>query len=64
MTSLLNVLLIPATYRDLYTTGGGLWVDTGDPAETGATQGFTRPLPGTAGKPVVVEGEEAEQDEE
>ena len=49
---LLNVLLIPATYRDLYTTGGGLRVDTGEPAVSSTTQGFTRPLPGV-GKLVV-----------
>ena len=45
---LLNVLFIPATYRDLYTTGGGLRVDTGDAATTGTTTGFTRLLPGVA----------------
>ena len=66
---LLNVLLLPATYRDLYTTGGGLRVDTGEPITTGTTEGFTRPLPGTAaGKPVVPAAEEDEertqQDEE
>ncbi len=42
---LLNVLLLPATYRDLYTTGGGLRLKTGEP--TGSTT-FTRTLPGTA----------------
>jgi polysaccharide export outer membrane protein len=42
---LLTVLLLPASYRDLYTTGGGLRVDTGDPA---AGVDFTRTLPGTA----------------
>ena len=66
---LLNVLLLPATYRDLYTNGGGLRVDTGEPITTGTTEGFTRPLPGTAaGKPVVPAAEEDEergqQDEE
>ena len=66
---LLNVLLLPATYRDLYTAGGGLRVDTCEPISTGTTEGFTRPLPGTAaGKPVVPAAEEDEertqQDEE
>lgn len=42
---LLNVLLLPATYRDLYTTGGGLRLDTGEAA--GAAT-FTRTLPGTS----------------
>ena len=65
---LLNVLL-PATYRDLYTAGGGLRVDTGEPITTGTSEGFTLPLPGTAaGKPVVPAAEEdeerAQQDEE
>jgi polysaccharide export outer membrane protein len=45
---LLNILLLPATYRDLYTTGGGLLLDTGDPPAS--TASFTRTLPGT-GKP-------------
>lgn len=45
---LLTVLLLPASYRDLYTTGGGLRVDTGDPE---GSVDFTRSLPGTAGKP-------------
>ena len=63
---LLNVLLIPATYRDLYTTGGGLRVDTGESAGGGITPGFTQALPGT-GKVVVPPAEEdsgEEQDEE
>ena len=60
---LLNVLLIPATYRDLYTTGGGLRVDTGEPAVSSTTQGFTRPLPGV-GKLVVPPVEEEEEGEE
>ncbi|MEW6749516.1 MAG: polysaccharide biosynthesis/export family protein [Candidatus Latescibacterota bacterium] len=50
---LLEALLLPATFRDLYTTGGGLRMDTGEPP-SGAT-GFTRPLPGT--KPAVEEDE-------
>ncbi len=62
---LLNVLLIPATYRDLYTTGGGLPVDTGDVAVTGTTTGFTRPLPGVGKLAVPVEDEEQrEKDQE
>ncbi len=56
---LLSVLLLPATYRDLYTTGGGLRVDTGEPP-TGTSE-FTRALPGTASaKPVSSEDEEEE----
>ena len=43
---LLNILLLPATYRDLYSTGGGLRIDTGDPPSSSAS--FTRTLPGTA----------------
>jgi polysaccharide export outer membrane protein len=43
---LLNILLLPATYRDLYTTGGGLRLDTGDPPTSAAS--FTRSLIGTA----------------
>ncbi len=60
-----DVLLVPATYRDLYTTGGGLRVDTGEPAVSSTTQGFTRPLPGV-GKLVVppVEEEEAGEDQD
>ena len=66
---LLNVLLLPATYRDLYTTGGALRVDAGAPTITGRTEGFTRPLPGTAAVksvvPVAEEGaERAQQDED
>ena len=59
---LLNVLLAPATSCDLYNTGGGLRVDAGQPITTGMTEGFTRPLPGTAaGKPVVPAAEEDEE---
>ena len=62
---LLNVLLIPATYRDLYTTGGGLRVDTDNAAATGTTTGFTRPLPGVGKLAVPVEDEEQrEKDQE
>ena len=60
---LLNVLLIPATYRDLYTTGGGLRVDTGDAAATGTTTGFTRPLPGVGKLAVPVEDEEQQEED-
>ena len=42
---LLNILLLPATYRDLYTTGGGLRLDTG---ASNGTSTFTGSLPGTA----------------
>ena len=46
---LLDLLLLPATFRDLYTTGGGLRVDTGEPPSSGAGAVFTRPLPGVGG---------------
>ena len=61
---LLRILLLPATYRDLYSTGGGLRIDTGTPAEGGTT--FTRTLPGTSAKPVAEEGsgEEASEGDE
>ena len=60
---LLSVLLLPATYRDLYTTGGGLRVDTGEPP-TGTAE-FTRALPGTASaKPVSSEDQEKEGEDE
>ena len=51
------------TYRDLYTTGGGLRVDTSEPAVSSTTQGFTRPLPGV-GKLVVPPVEEEEGEEQ
>lgn len=57
---LLNILLLPATYRDLYTTGGGLRLDTGD-AE--ASTSFTRTLPGTAGKTTAGEEESSSEEE-
>jgi len=44
---LLDIMLLPATYRDLYTTGGGLRLDTGKAGNTSGTV-YTRPLPGTA----------------
>ena len=59
----LQFLLLPATYRDLYTTGGGLRVDTGAPTESEGGTIFTRPLPGTAAKPVA-EGEQEGGDDE
>ena len=60
---LLNVLLLPATYRDLYTTGGGLRVDTGEP-QGGSSTVFTRDLPGTAGKSTVPSAGDASTDDE
>lgn len=64
---LLDLLLLPATFRDLYTTGGGLRLDTGKPPESGGTL-FTRPLPGTTGaKPAPAQREtstEERKDEE
>ncbi len=58
---LLNILLLPATYRDLYTTGGGLRLNTGDPPSS--VTNFTRTLPGTA-KPAGGgrDGDEGEED--
>ena len=62
---LMEVMLIPASFRDLYTTGGGMRLDTGDPPESSGGTIFTQPLPGTgavsggvAGKAVVPEVEE------
>jgi hypothetical protein len=55
---LLNVLLLPASYRDLYTTGGGLRIDTGEGQSVG---GFTRTLPGTS-KPAGDDGKDDSQD--
>jgi polysaccharide export outer membrane protein len=57
---LLNILLLPATFRDLYTTGGGLRIDTGSPPESGSTI-YTRPLPGTTGAKPVTEPQTEEQ---
>jgi len=59
---LLDLLLLPSTYRDLYTTGGGLRIDTGEPPATGTTQVFTQPLPGF--KPAVPAAEQGEEKEE
>ena len=42
---LLRILLLPATYRDLYSTGGGLRVDTGPITGSDGGAVFTRPLP-------------------
>lgn len=57
---LLNFLLLPATFRDLYTTGGGLRIDTGTPPESGSTI-YTRPLPGTTSAKPVAEPQTEEQ---
>ena len=59
---MLEVLLLPAAFRDLYTTGGGLRLNTGEAPEAGARTIFTRALPGTspAGKGAVPEGESEE----
>ncbi|MBT4504022.1 MAG: polysaccharide export protein [Gemmatimonadetes bacterium] len=57
---LLDLLLLPSTYRDLYTTGGGLRIDTGEPPETGTNQVFTQPLPGF--KPAVPAAEQEEKE--
>ena len=54
--------MVPASFRDLYTTGGGLRIDTGEPPEAGAGTLFTRPLPGAA-KAVVPSEEGAEEGE-
>jgi polysaccharide export outer membrane protein len=48
---LLDLMLLPGTYGNIYTTGGSQIIDTGPPAGTGS-QLFTQPLPGT-GKLVV-----------
>jgi polysaccharide export outer membrane protein len=48
---LLNVLLLPAAFRDLYTTGGGLRLDTGSAPGTAGTV-YTRNLGGGTAKPV------------
>ena len=65
---LLNILLLPGTYRQFYTTGGGLRLDTGlAPEAEAGTQIFTQPLPGTggaAGKVVAPEEEEEKEKDE
>ena len=58
---LLNVLLLPATYRDLYTTGGGLRLDTGTSEGSGD---FIRTLPGTAGKSTATPAESSDGDQD
>ena len=60
---LLDVLLLPATFRDLYSTGGGLRLDTGDPPEGQSGTVFTRPLGGTA-KQASPPAEEEKKEEE
>ena len=61
VSPVLDMLLLPASFRDLYTTGGGLRVDTGEPPEAGAGTVFTRALPGAAkaAVPPEEEGDEA-----
>ena len=49
---LLNILLLPATYRDLYTTGGGLRLDTGVLARKGGESG-PAVVPGPTSTPSV-----------
>ena len=56
-------MLIPGSFRNLYTTGGGLRLYTGYPPDSGSSTIFTQPLPGTgaasggvAGKAVVPVG--------
>ena len=62
---LLNLLLLPASYRDLYSTGGGLRLDTGLPPSTDTGTGFVRTLPGTgAAKPAVPQAEEEGEEKE
>ena len=58
---LLSILLLPATYRDLYTTGGGLRIDTGDPQSSGSV--FTRSLPGTTAGKAVTPRRDREEEE-
>jgi polysaccharide export outer membrane protein len=60
---LLDVLLLPATFRDLYSTGGGLRLDTGDPPEGQSGTVFTRPLGGSA-KQAAPSAEEEDKEEE
>lgn len=67
---LMEVMLIPGSFRNLYTTGGGLRLDTGYPPDSGSSTIFTQPLPGTgaasggvAGKAVApVDGRENKGD--
>ena len=67
---LLDLLLLPASFRDLYTTGGGLRVDTGEAPNTDSNTVFTRTLPGTSNKPAAdpeseaAEGETNKEEEE
>lgn len=58
LTPFLQFLLFPATFRDIYTTGGGLRVNTGAPPSslsttiTGEVTGATvRPTPTTTTAP-------------
>ena len=63
---LLDILLLPASFRDLYTTGGGLRLDTGEPPESGSGSIFTRALPGTtpALKGAIPPEEETDEEDE
>ena len=56
----LRILLLPATYRDLYTTGGGLRIDTGEAEGTDSV--FTRSLPGTSAGKATTRGRDAEEE--
>ncbi|MBM3279482.1 MAG: polysaccharide export protein [Candidatus Handelsmanbacteria bacterium] len=49
---LLDLLLLPGTYGNIYTTGGSQWLNTGPPPATTGPQIFTQPLPGTGKLPV------------
>ena len=54
---ILSLIVWPSTYRDLYTTGGGLRIDTGPP-ETGTTTLRTLPIgKPTAGAKAVADNE-------
>ncbi|MCC7261211.1 MAG: polysaccharide export protein [Candidatus Latescibacteria bacterium] len=44
---LLDLMLLPGTYGNIYTTGGSQWLNTGAPPATTGSQIFTQPLPGT-----------------
>ena len=63
ISPVLDILMVPASFRDLYTTGGGLRVDTGNPPEASAGTVFTRALPGAAAKAVVPPEEEVTEAE-
>lgn len=52
ISPLLDLMLLPGTYGNIYTTGGSQFIDTGAPGGSTGSQIFTQPLPGT-GKVVV-----------